>query len=140
MGVIKIQELIKACRKELKYLATELENPGKMVAGAIIQRYTVCGKVGCRCLSGQRHGPYPALSRPNGQVVYLNRKLHARITPYVERYQTFQRHLSEWRKIIRELDELLSNFRNDQLLDLETVKNEINQVGSNDLSKNGMTE
>jgi len=127
MEVIKIQERIKACRKELEYLATELKNPGKMVAGAIIQRYTVCGKVGCRCLSGQRHGPYPALSRPNGQVVYLNRKLHASITPYVERYQAFQRHLSQWRKLIRELDELLSNFRTDQLLDLETVKNQIKQ-------------
>ena len=127
MEVIKIQERIKACRKELEYLATELKNPGKMVAGTIIQRYTVCGKVGCRCLSGQRHGPYPALSRPNGQVVYLNRKLHAVITPYVERYQAFQRHLSQWRKLIRELDELLSNFRNNQLLDLETVKNQIKQ-------------
>ena len=109
MEDIKIQEQIKSCRKELGYLATELKNPGKMIAGAIIQRYTVWGKVGCRCLSGQRHGPYPALSRPTGQVVYLKRKLHACITPYVERYQAFQRHLSSWRKLIRELDELLSN-------------------------------
>ena len=127
MEVVKIQERIKACGKELEYLETELKNPGKMVAGAIIERYTVCGKVGCRCLSGQRHGPYPALSRPNGLVVYLNRKLLARITPLVKRYQAFQRHLSSWRKLIRELDELLSNFRNDQLLDLETVKNQTTQ-------------
>lgn len=127
MGVVKIQKKIKACRKEPGYLTSELKNPGKMIAGAIIQRYTVCGKIGCRRLSGQRHGPYPALSRPNGQVIYLNRKLHASITPYVESYQTFQRHLSQWRKLIRELDELLSNFRNGQLPDLETVKNQMKQ-------------
>lgn len=133
MHVSKIQERIEACRGELGYLATEVMNPGKMVPGTIIQRYSVCGKIGCRCLSGQRHGPYPALSRPNGQVVYLNRKLHAAITPYVERYQAFQRHLSQWRKTTRELDELLSNFRNDQLLDLETVKNQADNVGSDDL-------
>lgn len=124
MEVDKIQEKIKACGEELGFLASGLMDPGKMVAGAIIQRYTVCGKVGCRCSSGQRHGPYPALSRPNGQVVYLNRKLHKTIQPHVKRYQTFQRHLSQWRKTIRELDELLSNFRTDQLLDLETVKNQ----------------
>ncbi len=134
MDVIKIQEQIRACREELGHLTTELINPGKMVAGAIIQRYTVCGKVGCQCLSGQRHGPYPALSRPNGQVVYLNRKLHATITPYVERYQAFQRHLSQWRKTIRELDGLLSSFRSDQLLDLETVKNQASNISSNDLA------
>jgi hypothetical protein len=132
MDVIKIQERIEACRQELGHVQRELMNPGKMVAGAIIQRYTVCGKVGCRCLSGQRHGPYPALSRPNGQVVYLNRKLHGAIKPYVERYQTFQRHLSRWRKLIREVDELLSNYRQDQLLDIESVKTQINRVDSND--------
>ena len=126
MSVNKIQKRIEECRKELRNLETGLIKPGTMVAGAVIQRYSVCGKPGCRCLEGQRHGPYPALSRPNGQVVYLNRKLHAVITPYVKRYQAFQRHLSQWRKTIQELDGLLSSLRGDQLLDLETVKNQVN--------------
>jgi hypothetical protein len=66
-------------------------------------------------------------------VIYLNRKLHTAITPYVERYQVFQRHLSQWRKTIDELDRLLSSFRSDQLLDLETVKNQVSRISSNDL-------
>lgn len=128
----KIQKQIEECRDELRYLETELIKPGPMVAGAVIQRYSVCGKAGCRCLEGKRHGPYPALSRPNGQVVYLNHKLHETIAPHVERYQAFQRHLSQWRKTTRKLDELLSNFRSDQLLDFEIVKNQISKVSSND--------
>ena len=126
MSVNEIQKRIEKCRKELRDLETELIKPGTMVAGAVIQRYSVCGKAGCRCLEGQRHGPYPALSRPNGQVVYLNRKLYATVTPYVERYQAFQSHLSQWRKTIQELGGLLSSLRGDQLLDLETVKNQVN--------------
>ncbi len=133
MSVTKIHKQIEECREELRYLETELIKPGKMVAGAVIQRYSVCGKSGCRCLEGQRHGPYPALSRPNGQVVYLNRKLHATISAYVDRYQAFQRHLSQWRKTIHKLDGLLSSFRRDQLLDLETVKNQASNVSSNNL-------
>ena len=125
MNVITTQERIEERRKELRRLESELMKPGKMVAGAIIHRYTVCGKEGCRCLEGQRHGPYPALTRPNGKVVYLNRKLHTKITPYVERYQSFQRGLSQWRRIIRELDELFGELRVDQVLKLETVKSEI---------------
>lgn len=133
MSVNKMHKQIEECRKKLRSLETELIKPGTMVAGAIIQRYSVCGKAGCRCLEGQRHGPYPALSRPNGQVIYLNRKLHTAITPYVERYQVFQRHLSQWRKTIDELNRLLSSFRDDQLLDLETVKNQVSRVSNNDL-------
>ena len=133
MTINKFHKQIEECRKELRYLETELIKPGTMVAGAVIQRYSVCGKAGCRCLEGQRHGPYPALSCPNGQVAYLNRKLHTTITPYVERYQAFQRHLSQWRKTIHKLDGLLSSFRSDQLLDLETVKNQAGNVSSNNL-------
>jgi len=125
MKVITTQERIEERRKKLRRLETELMRSGKMVAGAIIQRYTVCGKEGCRCLEGQRHGPYPALTRPNGKVVYLNRKLHTKIRPYVERYQSFQRDLSQWRRIVRELDELFCKLRVDQMLKLETVKSEI---------------
>jgi hypothetical protein len=79
MSLNKIKEQIEECRRELRDLETELMKPGEMVAGAIIERYSVCGKVGCQCLEGQRHGPYPALGRPNGQEVYLNRKLHSTI-------------------------------------------------------------
>ena len=74
MNVITTQEHIEERHKQLRCLETELMKPGKMVAGAIVHRYTVCGKGGCRCLEGQRHGPYPALSRPNGKVVMSRRK------------------------------------------------------------------
>ena len=119
MNVDKLHKQIEGCREELRYLETELVKPGTLLAGTVIQRYSVCGKVGCRCLEGQRHGPYPALSRPDGQVVYLNRKRHSTVAPYVERYQKFQRHLSRWRKTTRKLDELFSRLRQDRLMDIE---------------------
>jgi len=119
------EELVKL-NKERVRLEKELAKPGAMVAGAIIQRYTVCGKEGCRCLKGDRHGPYPALSRPNGQVVYLNRKLHIKISPLVERYQVFQRDLANWRRLQKKCDELYGKLRTERLIEFEKVKSKLN--------------
>lgn len=41
------------------------------VNGVLVDRYIVCGKSGCKCRTGKKHGPYPHI-----QVYDKNRKLH----------------------------------------------------------------
>jgi hypothetical protein len=124
MEVRTTQPQIDECRRRLRSLENRLRRSGTMVAGVIIQRYTVCGKAGCRCQTGDRHGPYPALSRPNGEVLYLNRELNRQITAPVERYRAFQRHLTEWRRTVRELDRWFGELRHERMQELATVKSQ----------------
>lgn len=57
-----------------KILLLEKEVNGKHdngVYGIIVDRYIVCGKSGCKCRKGKKHGPYPHI-----QVYDKNKKLH----------------------------------------------------------------
>ncbi len=37
-----------------------------MVRGSLIERYLLCGKEGCKCQKGERHGPFYSLTFTEG--------------------------------------------------------------------------
>ncbi len=122
MDVNQTQTRITEHQATLRRLERELWRPGPMVAGAIVQRYKVCGRPGCRCARGHKHGPYPGLSLPRGGMVHLRAEVHQQIEPLVERYRQFQRHLAEWRQTVREVDHLFGQLRDAQVQDLERFR------------------
>lgn len=49
----------------------------KKLKGSIFFKYIKCGKPKCRCISGEKHGPYPHLQWWDGNKIktkYLNKK------------------------------------------------------------------
>jgi len=43
-------------------LVRGLPNLSEILRASLITRYTSCGKPGCKCMSGEKHGPSHALS------------------------------------------------------------------------------
>lgn len=58
------EELV-ALEQRYRELKERVQNLGFAVAGTVTERYTLCGKAGCRCHADppQRHGPYYQYSR-----------------------------------------------------------------------------
>lgn len=58
--------------KEIKELENKINNKyDNGVYGVMVDRYIICGKAGCKCRSGKKHGPYPHI-----QIYDKNKKLH----------------------------------------------------------------
>lgn len=55
--------------QELENLIDTLKYNG--VHGSMVERFITCGKAGCKCKKGIKHGPYPHI-----QVYDNNNKLH----------------------------------------------------------------
>jgi len=62
-------------RAELQALVGELATIGFVSPGSLVQRYTTCGKEGCRCQADppQLHGPYWQWTRAEGQRTITRR-------------------------------------------------------------------
>lgn len=47
------------------------------LSGALVEKYIKCGKEGCRCMEGYRHGPYPHIQYyQNGvlKTIYIRKR------------------------------------------------------------------
>jgi hypothetical protein len=67
-----IQNQIGEIEKQLAEIDIKIK-----LKGGIFYRYIKCGKPKCRCVNGERHGPYPHLQWWDGEKIktkYLNEK------------------------------------------------------------------
>src|SRR6266849_10096283 len=72
-------------------LVEELSRLGPVLRASLIERFTQCGKAGCKCMRGEKHGPayYLTVSYAKGRTrqVYLPRTLRAVATTWVRNYR-----------------------------------------------------
>ncbi|PYQ42849.1 MAG: hypothetical protein DMF77_11560 [Acidobacteria bacterium] len=81
-------------------------------------RHMECGKAGCACHSGRKHGPYYVLSNRSGgrgSYSYLDPGEAARVRTLVLRYREFRRGLQRLQKVNVELVSLLRRYQQAQL-------------------------
>jgi len=60
--------------REKKALLREIQRCSGMLQGSLVTLYRKCGKKGCRCEQGKKHGPAYCLSYKEGgvtQMVYI---------------------------------------------------------------------
>ena len=77
-------------------------------------RWAVCGKEGCACRKGQRHGPYYILSTRSGGkggYTYLPEPQVARAQDLVERHRRFQAGLKRLQRLNEDLVLALRRYR-----------------------------
>lgn len=70
-----------------------------LIRGSVVRRLSVCGKPGCRCARGEKHGPFWYLCRSEGgrnRMVYLGRD---KAEPVLVRVAEYRR----WRKLRQRL-------------------------------------
>jgi hypothetical protein len=83
----KPEEQIHRKRKEL---VKKMPPGGEILKGSLIERFTVCGRPGCRCLHGEKHGPYLYVSIFDGKrsrQVYVPQSLEAQVRRWAQNYQ-----------------------------------------------------
>jgi hypothetical protein len=100
--------------KEQRALVQSLLRLREQLRGSLFVRYAECGKEGCVCRQGQRHGPYYVLSvRGDGKAgfAYLDPARMARARVLVSRYKDFRTGMRRLRRVNGELVVLLRRYQ-----------------------------
>jgi hypothetical protein len=69
-----------------------------MLAGSLVEQYVTCGKPGCRCSRGQKHGPLYYLywkEKGRSRSLYVPREKVDELRQQVQNYRRFQKELAE---------------------------------------------
>jgi hypothetical protein len=84
-----------------------------VLAGSLVKQCVVCGKPGCRCQRGQRHGPLYYLywkEQGRSRSLYVPRRRVAEMCRQVQNYRGLQKELArrvrqglkEWQRHLQE--------------------------------------
>jgi uncharacterized protein DUF6788 len=103
---------------EQRALVASLLELRAQIQGSLLVRYMECGKAGCACHTGRKHGPYYVLSnrsRGRGSFAYLDRAEAARARTLVARYREFRKGLVRLQRVNVELVGLLRRYQRARL-------------------------
>lgn len=96
-------------KEEIHNLEQQLDSMNYSgVHGSIVDRYITCGKDGCKCKKGIKHGPYPHI-----QVYDNKNKLHGIYIPkkHYERYVNLIDRNKQYIEIVKSLNKLYKKDR-----------------------------
>lgn len=97
-------EELAGLKSQLARIRYELSVIGPVLPGAIVEKWTRCGKTPCRCVADppQLHGPYPQWTRKDG-----GKTTTRQLSPeQVDRYRSLFAEAQRLREIVRELETL----------------------------------
>ena len=88
-------------------LVEQLSGLGPVLRASLIERFTQCGKGGCKCMHGEKHGPayYLTVSYAKGKTrqVYVAKDLQPLVAKWVRNYHQAMTVLEEISSINLEL-------------------------------------
>jgi hypothetical protein len=68
-----------------------------ITAGSLVKQYVVCGKSGCRCQRGEKHGPLHYLywkEQGRSRSLYIPREKVAELHGQIQNYRRLQKELA----------------------------------------------
>lgn len=95
-------------------LEDQLLRSGPLLAGSLFEQYRKCGKTGCKCERGERHGPYPYLVVGKGagrRLTYVAAKDFAVIKKRDESSGKFAAGLTKLSRLNSDITSCLSDIR-----------------------------
>ena len=113
-----IRTRVRSRLAEQRSLVSTLLRQRAQLQGSLLVRHMECGKAGCACHTGRKHGPYFVLSNRSGgrgSFAYLDAAEAARARTLVLRYREFRRGLQRLQKVNVELVGLLRRYQKAQL-------------------------
>ena len=84
----------KSLRQKRAKLVKELQLSKEMLQGTIVEKYLECGKAGCKCTRGEKHGPKYYLSyKSKGvtQMLYIPTKMLSEVKRCTQLYKRFKK-------------------------------------------------
>ena len=109
-----IRQRVRARLQEQRGLVEDLLRRRQQLAGSLFVRFGVCGKPGCACSSGQKHGPYYVLSTRSGGrggFAYLDASQMAEARSLVKAFREYRTGMRRLRKVSGEIVVLLRRYQ-----------------------------
>ncbi len=109
-----IRQRVRARLQEQRVLVEDLLKLREQLSGSLFVRFGVCGKLGCVCRTGQKHGPYYVLStRSGGQggFSYLDESQLAEARALVKAFREFRTGMRRLRKVSQQIVVLLRRYQ-----------------------------
>ena len=113
-GTEELRKRVRIRLGEQRTLVQSLLRQRELLRGSVFARWGECGKEGCACRQGRKHGPYYVLSMRSGgkgAFAYLEGARLDRARSLVERYREFRRGLRRLKKLNLELVDLLHRYQ-----------------------------
>jgi hypothetical protein len=110
----EIRQRVRARLQEQRVLVEDLLRRRTQLAGSLFVRYGVCGKEGCVCRTGQKHGPYYVLSTRSagkGGFAYLEATQMGEARELVRAYRDYRTGMRRLRKVNEQLVDLLRRYQ-----------------------------
>ena len=118
MSPERIRARIRETLAEQRRLVASLLRLREQLQGSLFVRYGQCGKAGCACQSGRRHGPYYVLSTRSGgrgSFTYLDPRAARAARGRVARYRAFRAGLKSLQRVNVSMVGLLRRYQRAQL-------------------------
>ena len=109
-----IRQRVRARLQEQRVLVEDLLKRREQLSGSLFVRFGVCGKLGCVCRTGQKHGPYYVLStRSGGQggFSYLDESQMAEARTLVKAFREFRAGMRRLHKVSQQIVVLLRRYQ-----------------------------
>lgn len=109
-----IRQRVRTRLRQQRTLVQELLRKRELLSGSLFMRFGVCGKKGCVCQSGQKHGPYYVLSNRSGGrggFAYLDKTQVRPARALVKAYREYRADLGRLRKVNEQIVALLKRYQ-----------------------------
>jgi hypothetical protein len=110
----EIRQRVRTRLSEQRMLVEQLLRRREQLAGSLFVRFGVCGKQGCVCRTGQKHGPYYVLSTRSGGrggFAYLEAAQLQEARELVRAYRDYRAGMRRLRKVNDQLVALLRRYQ-----------------------------
>ena len=110
----EIRQRVRARLEEQRALVEDLLRRRAQLSGSLFVRYGVCGKEGCVCRTGQKHGPYYVLSTRSagkGGFAYLEATQMGEARELVRAYRDYRAGMRRLRKVNEQVVVLLRRYQ-----------------------------
>ncbi len=118
LALEQLETRVKERLAEQRRLVGELLAQREQLQGSLFERWALCGKTGCACREGERHGPYYVLSsrgRAGSGFTYLAPSAVRLARGRVRAYRDFRRGLKRLQRVNQELVALLRRVQSRRL-------------------------
>jgi hypothetical protein len=110
----EIRQKVRARLAEQRVLVEDLLRRREQLKGSLFVRFGVCGKEGCVCRTGQKHGPYYVLSTRSagkGGFTYLEASQLSEARELVKAHREYRTGMRRLRKVGEQLVVLLRRYQ-----------------------------
>lgn len=109
-----IRQRVRTKLQEQRALVEEMLRRREQLAGSLFVRFGVCGKEGCACRTGRKHGPYYVLSTRSagrGGFSYLDEQQMAEARALVKAYREYRAGMRRLGRVGEQLVLLLRRYQ-----------------------------